>query len=258
MSHPTFHDVSVARRRLLTPGMVRLTFAGAGLAAFRSTGIGDEYVRLFFPDPASGEMVLPEIDADGHWTFPAERERVRYATYTIRRFDKAAGELDIDFVVHEGGLASSWAQAAEPGDRIVINNPRGLYEPPADLGWQVLMADATGLPALARLLEQTPAHVESRIVIEVADRAHEQPLPPHPRATVTWSHGTGNGLAVSALDRQLAQIPRGDGVGYLWAAAEQKVARSIRNVARRLPAFADVPCKAVAYWIHGAEKRAPG
>lgn len=249
MGARAFHEAIVVRRALLTPGMVRLTFAGEGLSAFRSTGIGDEYVRLFFPDPATGELVLPQIDGDGRWTWPAERERVRYSTYTVRRFDRQAAELDIDFVLHEGGMASDWAMGAQPGERIVINSPRGLYEPPDDLRWQVLLADATGLPAVSRLLEQTPAHVASHVVIEVAEEAHAQPLPNHPLANVTWVYGSGNGIAPSALKHAFSLMPSAEGTGYLWAGAEQKVIRDLRRLARDMPAFRDDRHKLVAYWI---------
>ncbi|MDF2999141.1 MAG: NADPH-dependent ferric siderophore reductase [Xanthobacteraceae bacterium] len=244
----SFHEITVARREWLTPGMVRLSFTGEDLSGFRSTGIGDEYVRLFFPDPVTGERVLPEIDAEGRWTFPAEPERVRYSTYTVRHFDVEARELHIDFVVHEGGMASEWAIAAQPGMSVVINSPRGLYAPPNGLSWQVLLADATGLPAVGRLLAQTPAHVASHIVVELGSEAHAQSLPYHPLAEVTWIFGRGNGVAPSALDHALPSIPLGAGVGYLWAGAEQKAARRIRNLARRMPAFGEGRQKVVAYW----------
>lgn len=249
MTRQTFHEAAVTSRRFLTPGMVRLTFAGSGLSTFHSTGIGDEYIRLFFPDQDTGELALPDIDQDGQWTFPEEGPQVRYATYTVRRFSADAGELDVDFVIHEGGVASSWAQAAEPGDKIIINNPRGLYMPPADLSWQVLLADATGLPALARLLEQTPEHVASRVVVEVADAAHVQDLPFHPRAVVTWVHGAGNGLCTSCLDTVFPDIPLPAGTGYLWAAGEQATARKLRRMARKTVAFGSDRFKVVAYWI---------
>ena len=29
--------------------------------------------------------------------------------YTVRRYDPVAGELDVDVVVHAGGVASDWA-----------------------------------------------------------------------------------------------------------------------------------------------------
>lgn len=249
MQTRAFHEITVARREWLTPGMVRLAFTGEDLASFRSTGIGDEYVRLFFPDPETGERVLPHIDAEGQWTFPAEPERVRYSTYTVRHFDREARELHIDFVVHEGGMASEWAVAAQPGMSVVINNPRGLYAPPDGLNWQVLLADATGLPAVGRILAQTPAHVASHVVVEVGSETHAQSLPDHPLAQVSWIFGRGNGVAPSALDRAFASLPTAEGTGYLWASAEQKAARRIRRLARGMPAFGEGRQKVVAYWI---------
>lgn len=257
MTKTQFHEATVTGRRMLTPGMVRLTFSGEGLASFRSTGIGDEYIRLFFPDAATGELTLPVIDDDGRWSFPDDKPP-RYSTYTVRRFDEARCELDVDFVVHSGGLASEWAQAVDAGDRIVINSPRGLYEPPAGLRWQLLLADATGLPALARLLEQTPPEVASRVFIEVAEEAHEQALPHHPRARVTWLHGSGNGISPSRLARLFPQVPLPPERGYLWAAAEQTAIRAIRRHARALPAFQDGRSKLIAYWIDEHARRDRG
>lgn len=248
-----FHEATLARREMLTPGMVRLTFSGEGLANFRSTGIPDEYIRLFFRDPESGELVLPAIDAEGRWTFPEERHRVRYSTYTVRRFDAASRELDIDLVVHKGGQASDWACAASIGERIVINNPRGLYAPPADLRWQLLIADATGLPAVARILEQTGAGIFSDIFVELADEAHVQDLPEHPGARVTWLTGSGNGVAKSRIGSLLAHAPSAQDGGYLWVAGEKSSVRALREQARTLPCFVDGRQKLVAYW-----SRSPG
>ncbi len=245
----TFHEVTVANRRLLSPGMLRLTFSGEELAEFKSTGIGDEYLRLFFPDEATGELVLPIIDEEGRWTYHEDKPPVRCATYTVRRFDQGARELDIDFVVHDGGLACEWARKAEPGHRMVINNPRGLYEPPSDMRWQLLMADATGLPAVARLLEQTPPEVECRVILEVASRADEQSLPHHPAANVTWLHGSGNGVAPSRLAEIFRAVPQPASPGYIWVAGEQKAVRAIRKHVRqdlKLPANR---YKLVGYWI---------
>ncbi|MGE7469316.1 siderophore-interacting protein [Bosea sp. NPDC003192] len=253
MSSSPFHEATLARREMLTPGMVRLTFSGEGLAQFRSTGIPDEYIRLFFPDPESGELILPAIDAEGRWIFPEERHRVRYSTYTVRRFDAASRELDIDLVVHDGGQASDWAMTASVGERIVINNPRGLYAPPADLRWQLLIADATGLPAVARILEQTPAGIFSDIFVELADEAHVQDLPEHSGARVTWLTGSGNGVSGSCIGGLLANAPRTQDGGYLWVAAEKTAVRELRDQARSLPCFIDGRQKLVAYWSRSVE-----
>lgn len=243
-----FHQASVLDRRHLTPGMIRLTLGGEGLAGFRSTGIPDEYIRLFFPDPETGELVLPEIGLDGRWSFPEDRHRIRYSTYTVRRHDALAGVLEIDMVVHAGGRASDWACAAGQGDRVVINNPRGLYKPPEECRRQVLIADATGLPAVARILEQAPADMKSDIVIEVRDAEEQQELPRHSGASVSWFTGSGNGIGESRLGALLDAVPPPSCPSYLWVAAERTAVRALRARADELGCFADDRRKLVAYW----------
>lgn len=250
MTH-TFHDATVLARQMLTPGMVRVTFGG--LSGFQSTGIGDEYLRLFFPDPDTGERVLPTIDERGHWTYPDGPSKVRCSTYTVRRFDEARGEMDIDFVVHLGGLASEWAQRAQPGDHMVINDPRGLYTPPDDIRWQILLCDATGLPALSRILEQTPTDVQSRVFVEVARPEHRLDLPPHPDAVVTWLHG-GNGAAPSQLEQVIRNVPLPATPGYIWVAGEQKAVRGVRKFVRQQLKFPSARYELVGYWIDQQEQ----
>nr|WP_295891490.1 siderophore-interacting protein [uncultured Devosia sp.] len=245
-----FHEATLLSRHQLTPGMIRLTFGG--LDAFSSTGIGDEYLRLFFPNKETGRLHLPDISEDGRWTYPDGQDAVLYSTYTVRRHRPALGEVDIDFVVHDGGLASDWAQRASPGDRITINNPRGLYAPPADIVWQLLVADATGLPALSRLLEQTPLHVQSRVFIEVARAEDEQRLE-HPNATVTWLHKSGNGVAPSRMEDVVRAVPLPPTPGYVWVAGEQKVVRSIRKFVRQELRLPPERYELVGYWIANGE-----
>ncbi|MET3926827.1 siderophore-interacting protein [Devosia sp. 2618] len=251
---PKFHEATVLSRTQLTPGMVRVTLGGDGLAKFQPTGVGDEYLRLFFPNPETGKLHLPVITEEGRWTYPDGQDAVRCSTYTVRRHSSETGELDIDFVVHEGGLASEWAQKAAPGDSITINNPRGLYTPPEDTVWQLLIADATGLPALARLLEQTPKHIQSRVFIEVADVDHEQPLFAHPGATVTWLHKSGNGVAPSRMEEVVRAVPLPSTPGYVWVAGEQKVVRTIRKFVRQDLKLPPERYELVGYWTANGEE----
>ena len=253
MTSTMFHEATLLSRRQLTPGMIRLTFGGPGLSTFKSTGIGDEYLRLFFPNEKTGRLHLPHIAEDGRWTYPDGQDALRYSTYTIRGFRPERGEIDIDFVVHAGGRASEWAQRAMPGARITINNPRGLYAPPADTVWQLLVADATGLPALSRLLEQTPRHVQSRVFVEVARSEDEQELPAHPGATVTWLHRSGNGVAPSRMGDVVRAVPLPPTPGYLWVAGEQKVVRSIRRFVRQELRLPPERYELVGYWIANGE-----
>jgi NADPH-dependent ferric siderophore reductase len=247
-----FFDAAVKAKTLMTPGMLRLTFAG--LQDLPGTGIGDEYLRLFFPNKETGRLHLPVIDADGRWTYPdGGQKAVCCSTYTVRKHRPEQGEIDVDFVVHEGGVASDWAQRAQPGDRITINKPRGLYTPPADTQWQLLVADATGLPALARILEQTPEHVQSRVFIEVAEREHELALFDHPRATITWLHKSGNGVAPSRIGEVVRSTRLPDVPVYVWVAGEQKVVRAVRKFVRQELKLPADRYELVGYWTHEGE-----
>lgn len=249
-----FFDATVLSSRYLTPGMVRLTFGGAGLEGYPSTGVADEYMRFFFPNEKTGRLHLPHIDELGRWTYPdGGQEAIRCSTYTVRAYRPDAGELDIDFVVHEGGLASEWAQKARPGDRITVNRPRGIATPPTDATWQLLVCDATGLPALSRMLEQSPKNLQTRVFVEVALAEHELDLPHHDFATVTWLHRSGNGVAPSRLADVVKAMPVSPTPGYIWVAGEQKVVRSIRKYVRQELKLPTERYELVAYWTHEGE-----
>jgi NADPH-dependent ferric siderophore reductase len=248
-----FFEARVLGRQILTPGMIRLSFGGDALAGFPGTGMPDEYLRLFFPDAATGRLHLPVITEDGRWTYPEGQDVIHYSTYTVRQHRPDSGEIDIDFVVHEGGVASEWAQKAAPGDTITINRPRGLYTPPDDITWQVLVADATGLPALSRILEQTPKHVQSRIFLEIAAPEHEQQLPHHEFATVTWLHRSGNGIAPSRMADVVRAMPLAATPGYIWVAGEQKVVRAIRKYVRQDLKLPPERYELVGYWTQESE-----
>ena len=153
-------------------------------------------------------MSLPFATDNGGWDWPEGAAKSPLRTYTVRDIRRDGGqvEVDIDFVVHDGGIAATWAQRAAPGDVVGLNSPNPLYDPPEDLDWQFLIADQAGLPAAGRLLAATPAHVRTKVVIEVPDAEHQQPLPTGPHIDVTWIHG-GNGHGPSRLDEVVRSAP---------------------------------------------------
>jgi NADPH-dependent ferric siderophore reductase len=251
---PMFHQATVLSRQQLTPGMLRVTFGGDGLGEFASTGIGDEYLRLFFPNEQTGKLHLPHITPEGRWTYPDGQDAIRCSTYTVRRYRADPVEIDVDFVIHEGGLACTWAQSAQIGDKVTINRPRGLYTPPRDMVWQLLVCDATGLPALARILEQTPRHIDSRVFVELARAEDEQALPVRPGTKVTWLHRSGNGVAPSRMGEVIRAVPLPATPGYIWVAGEMKVVRAIRKYVRQDLKLEAGRYELVGYWTdNGAE-----
>ncbi|HKU36107.1 MAG TPA: siderophore-interacting protein [Paenarthrobacter sp.] len=245
------YRAEVVATRLLTPGMVRITFGGPGLAGFETTGVGDEYLRVFLPDPGDHEARLP-ISTGDSWDWEAGVKPSAMRTYTVRSVDAAAGTVDIDFVVHDGGLAASWAQRAQVGDVVGLNSPTGLYEPPGELQWQILLADATGLPAVARLLELTPPGIRTRVLIELEDPSHQQELNLGAGTEVAWIHG-GNGHSQSRLDEVLRSMELPGGVGYIWVAGEAKVLRSIRKYLRHEKKLTPESYKLIGYWTDKSE-----
>lgn len=234
----------VARTTRLTPGMVRVTFAGEGLAGFHTTGIGDEYVRVHFP-ALDGVLHVPRIDDSGVWHYP-EGVESHVEPYTIRRHDPAAGELDIDLVVHGHGRAGAWAEGARPGDTVAFGEPRGLYEPPADADAQIFVTDATGLPALARLSEQLSPTVRAIAVVEVADASHRISFGGG-RVDVRWIIGRGNGVAPSAITEALRELPIADNA-YVWVAGEAGELRAARQYLRHERAIPRDRYKVIGYW----------
>lgn len=244
------HHAEVVSAHDLSPGMRRVVFGGAGLAVYRSTGVGDEYIRLLFPVDPAESPTLPLIE-DGNLDYGSiDVDRLR--TYTVRDWQPAQGYLTVDFVIHAGGVAASWARQAAPGQVIGVNTPTGMYAPPAALLWQVLVADHAGMPAALRIAETTP-EVRTRLVLEVPSAQHQIEVAARDNLEVVWIHG-GNGHAPSRLEEAVRSLSRPDHDGYIWVAGETKVLRGIRKFLRhelRLPATA---YKTVGYWIEDAEK----
>lgn len=163
--------------------MIRLTLEGPGLVGFH-TYQADDHVMVVFPDD-DGTMRAPvpneKQELDWPRPLPAGRK------YTIRRYDPELLELDLDFVLHEGGLASTWAANAQPGDPVVIAGPPGAHSFPHNFDHYVFAADATGLPALARWLDESPAGVSADVVVEVShvEETH-YPLAERDHVRVQW------------------------------------------------------------------------
>lgn len=240
----TLFVAEVTRTAWVTPGMVRVTFGGPGLAGFTTTGVGDEFVRVRFPGP-SGELMLPTRDASGTWHEPPGSD-AHIEPYTIRRHDAATGEVDIDLVVHGHGRAGTWGAHARAGDRVAFGQPRGLYEPPADAELQVFVTDATGIPALARLASQLAPGVRAVAAVEIAEASHRQDLGTD-RVQVEWIVGRGNGVGPSAITEALRAMPITDDC-YVWVAGEAGELRDARRYLRHERGLAPAQYAVIGYW----------
>ncbi|MGO3834314.1 MAG: siderophore-interacting protein [Microbacteriaceae bacterium] len=250
----TIFRAVVTKTSQLSASLVRVTLGGEGVADFISTGIPDEYVRVFFPhgdDPH--DISLPEPEGDW-WRTPEGQPEAPMRTYTISGVNPERGELDIDFVVHEAGVAGPWARAAQPGHVIGFNAPTGLYSPPAETTWQLLAADLTAVPAALRIAAGS-AGLHTRLIIEIpteADRFDPE-LPAN--VEVTWVIG-GNGTGPSRLGeivRSAVGATQSLDGGYIWVAGETAALRDVRKYLRRELGLEAARYKVIGYWTPVAD-----
>ncbi|MPV37630.1 siderophore-interacting protein [Georgenia subflava] len=251
LRHPlVFRRLTVLRRTGLGGNLLRLTVGGADLAGFVATGPGD-HVKLFVPDPATGELHVPTVGPDGGIQRPAVPATVRdYTPRAVR-----PGELDIDVVLHEhAGPVSAWAAAARPGDPLAIGGPRGSQLVPTDADHFLLGGDETALPALARWLELVPAGVPVDVLVEASHPSAGEYLAevarPEHHVQVLDRAGADPGSTTVLADAARSAAVR-PGTGFAWFAGEAGSLVPLRRWLRNDSAFDRRNTKVDGYWKRG-------
>ncbi|MEU0939099.1 siderophore-interacting protein [Embleya sp. NPDC005971] len=244
---------TVVRSVEVTPRMLRLTLGGERLRGFDGGRQADERVKLFFPPLGESIPVMPEFGPDGP-VHPDGCTPAHARNYTVRRFDPAGPELDIDFVIHGGGRAVEWARDARPGDVLGIAGPLPGSLPPADADQLLIAGDETALPAVASILERLAPGTRAHVFVEVADRHEEQPLvaAPDTDVRIRWLH---RDTAIDADEDQLAdavcEFPWPDGTVHAWVAGEALTVRTIRRYLRNERGLNRDTLHAAGYWRRG-------
>lgn len=254
MNTQTIHRVTheIKRRRLqvlrvvdITPRMRRVTLGGPELAGFVSLG-SDDHIKLLFPQNAQEQAALesPSFSIKGDGPQPAMRD------YTPRRYDLSKGELDIDFVLHGDGPASTWAEQVQVGQHLYIGGPRGSMIVPDIFDSYLLIGDETAIPAIARRLEELPAGSKVLAVIEIADAAEQQVLVSAADVEVIWVlRGQDDLLDV------VRNLTLPSGTLYSFVATETKLSRQVRRVLLDTHKVNEEYLKAVGYWrAEGSEE----
>ena len=254
-----FFSLQVARTRRLGPSLVRVTFTGDDLHAFRSDG-RDQSLSLFLPHPGQPEPVVPlELD-DGWWQ--AWRElpddvRAVMRSYTLRALRRNPDEIDIDFALHTpAGPASRWASRATPGDRVLVLGPalednRAIrFRPPEDTDLVVMWGDETAVPAASAILESLPPGTRAQVWLEVGQAGDIQDLVTRADARITWLVRDGERSSMTLAALRDAELPPAK-APYVWIAGEAGRVKELRRhfvgergVDRRRVTF-------VGYWRHG-------
>ncbi len=240
---PDLREITVVSARDITPHMRRVTVATDDIAHFSRGGL---HVRLLIP-PRDRQPVWPQAMPDGRIRWPKGDDALIVRPYTIRNLHPDRGELDIDFVIHEGdhGPGAAWALSAKSGDRAALMGPGGGDMP--DVGDIILVGDETALPAIARIAAAAPSDARLRIFVEVSSKADEQPLPTATRCRVVWLHrDKGFSGQLEAIVRE--QVAAGGEKPFVWVACEQAEARAIRIFLKTEIAYDRDRFSVAAYW----------
>lgn len=206
----------------VTPRMRRVTLSGDDLGHF-STERPGQWVKLFFDNSGHGRA------------------------FTIRRWRPEQREIDIDFVVHENGLAGRWLASARPGLEVRIAGPRSafMHTPGKHL---FLFGDETAIPAIAAILEAMDPAERAVVVVEIATPDAVQPLPTSPNTHISWIISQRiPGLQLAAHAKALTLNPESSQV---WVGCEATSARDLRRAFGQL-GFDRSDLHVSGYWKHG-------
>lgn len=211
-------DAEVLRIEDLSPSFRRFTLGGPGMERFGIDGPPrDLRIKLLLPaaspeDLRSGAATRYDLPGllermegeEGSWyqawlqVDPAVRGAMR--TYTVRAWRPAAGEIDVDVVLHTPaeaepvGPAERWARSARPGDRLHVLGPdreapaptAGIEFRPAATSDLLLVGDETAVPAVASIVSSLPADARGRALLEVPLAADALAVAAPAGVEVTW------------------------------------------------------------------------
>ena len=211
------------------------------LDALNPPDVADAAVGVYFP--ATGTR---------HAGHPAEVDDAEGRNYSLREVDAGARRLTVDVVLHAHGPGTDWARRAEPGDSVVLGHARSWYRPEPSADWHLLVADLAGLPALARIIDESSSRTELLAITEVLDEGELDYLPTRAGVTVVPLVGTGNGAAPSRLAAAVAELAMPQGRGYCWFAGEAAETRTVRKHLRAAGWTRD-QIDAVGYWRADSE-----
>jgi NADPH-dependent ferric siderophore reductase len=223
----------VVRSERVTPNMMRVTLGGGDLERFDFRGF-DQWVRLAVPVGEDTRFDnLPERYGMAGYvkylTLPKGSSSV-IRNYTLRAHRPDPCEVDIDFVVHgTDGVAAPWAVSALPGADIAFIDQGCGFDPSASADGSLLVADETGLPAVAGVLRDLPRTATGHAVIELFDARDRQDLDVPDGFVVHWVErdpAAAPGDAALPLVRDLA-FPLGRVQAF--AVGESALATGVRR-----------------------------
>lgn len=232
-----FRELTVKSKQTVADCFHRIVFTSPELVGFSSQGF-DDHVKVFFP-PENGDFAHPSITDDGIvW---GEGLRPISRDYTPLSFDAAHNELTLDFYIHDGGVASMWADKAAVGDTLLIGGPRGSLVVPTDYAFQLYICDESGLPAVRRRLLSLPEHIAPVVLVNSHHAHTHEYLSEFEHARVEWLDTESIASNVRTLE-----FPETD--YFVWITGEGHDVKQLSDELLESRGLDADYVRAVAYW----------
>jgi NADPH-dependent ferric siderophore reductase len=236
---PPFRSLTVRRTEFVSPWMTRVILGGNELEGF-SIDQPAASVRLLLP--TDGALEIPVWAGNEFLLNDGTRPIIR--TFTPRRFDADALELDLDVVLHGPGSASTWAETTEPGAIAAVSGPGRGYDIDRDATGFLLAGDETAIPAICQLLEYLP-DVPIAVHVWVSDASARIDL--HRDVDITWRVVSQGSDPHESLNNAIRATELAPGL-QIWAAGEAAAMQHIRNYLFRDIHFPRSHATVRGYW----------
>lgn len=199
---PNFSLGRVAWVRPLGAHFLRMRIEGQDLARLGRDMI---HFRIVLPQ-ADGRTEWPRLSEIGQAVWPQDLHR---PAYTISAIDVAAGWLETDIFVHDGGRICDFASQTLAGTEIGVMGPGGGGVPQA--ASLLIGGDESAYPALARIIaaQDADAQIDCHLF-----GAADYPFPGHPGLRLTRVPAGEDALA-QALSAQAISADK------IWIATEK-------------------------------------
>ena len=201
--------------------MRRITLTGAELEGFAPAGPAS-YIKLIFPEPGQTEPTRP---------LPDGPRAVSMRTYTPLAVRPEALEVDVDFVLHGEGPASTWAAQAAVGQVLFLMGPGPGYAVDTAAPQHLLIADDSALPAVETILAALPPGARAQVLLEVISADEQRPLHSAAHLDTCWlPRGRDHRSAGQPLAAALRSLPPLAAETRSYLACEAAAMRRIRQL----------------------------
>jgi NADPH-dependent ferric siderophore reductase len=236
---PNFQFAKVQSVQPIGTSFMRVRIKGANLGSYDDESI---HFRIILPPAGQEDVTWPQVEANGATVWPKGDDALHKPVYTVRWIDQAAGLLDLDVFIHEGGRVSDWVGQLSAGDTTAIVGPGGGGIPQTNR--INLYGDETAFPAIARILHALPSDSVGRAVLVAQDGADcGYPIEAPAGVTVDWlRHADDQNIADIALADQKAMPDH-----FFWFAAEKSQVQPVQK-ALKAAGITSATSYVATYW----------